>query len=247
MSPGGRYVSVFFFTLWYFVVLHIVLSTCCSVLFSVCWSRGSLLFRHDTVLESGLGSQQSKIWLQKLPASVFRLTTYCGAYVKGAQYWCLVNLSHGYFQLGTHVVRSESPSSSFSSLLFSAFEIRKFNNDSVAYEWTQLIDMLIAFATYMDFDKKKKGLIVCLLVCRNWELYLWVLWEAVQIFQPIPGACCSSYTNGYGSSVHLFSSIKVNIFECMYICLCHNWKLSWFRLLWYEGITDPRMWEHGYD
>lgn len=55
------------------------------------------------------------------------------------------------------------------------------------------------FLTNICADKKRKGLIVCFPVCRNWELYLWVLWEAVQVFQPVPGACCSSHSNKWAS------------------------------------------------
>lgn len=43
--------------------------------------------------------------------------------------------------------------------------------------------------------RSRKVLIVPFLVCRNWELRLRVLREAVQVFQPVPGARCSSHSN----------------------------------------------------
>lgn len=51
----------------------------------------------------------------------------------------------------------------------------------------------------MCADERRSRLIVGFLVCRNWELYLWVLWEAVQVFQPVPGARCSSHSNKWAS------------------------------------------------
>lgn len=70
---------------------------------------------------------------------------------------------------------------------------------SLFYTRRQLLAVVLLFTHLFVPIRSGKALIVRFLVCRNWELRLRVLREAVQVFQPVPGTCCSSHSNKWAS------------------------------------------------